>query len=214
MAVVNSKTGLCNLAVSHLGSGIQINSIDTPKTKPESTCAIWYDVTRRKLLKLVMPNFALQRRIVGQLATDPAFGWGYAYEYPSDCLKLLGIGEVQHKQNDYAIETISIGNAKRKAILTNKVFDEGMKIRILADVTDVNAMDDEFKILFSLYLAVYICLPITQSLTKRKEIQSMLPSELVEVSGLNAQENRPIRISYSRFKDAKFTLQPTFQTKK
>lgn len=203
---INSKVELCNMALSHLGNYGTISDIDTPKTDKELTFSLWYDIARQAFLKQTMPNFSIGRRYVSQVSETPPYPFKYSYEYPNDCLKLLGIGSVEDKQNDYTVEN--------NRIYTDVLYSDGMPIRFIADITDVTKMSPEFKVGFSMYLASVTALEITQDLDKVQMLKQMLPSEMSALSGLNAQENRPIRISTSRFKEARTSGFPRIRDKR
>lgn len=198
---VTSKVDLCNMAVGHLGNYGTISNIDTPSDDKEVTFALWYDISRQNYLKMSMPNFALDRRVVSKVVKPPPFGidLGYqnAYEYPSDCLKVLGIGEVKDKENNFAIEG--------KDIWTDQVYDTGLPLRFIKDITDVTMMSPEFKLNFSIFLASNVCMDITQDVQKAKLLMTLLPEKLGVLSGLNAQENMPVRKSVSRFRASRYT---------
>lgn len=108
MMANNSENDLCNMALSHLGNVGSVNDIRNPSNSKERTFALWYDISRQTFLKMMMPNFALCRRVVARVNTTPPFGtdlgYQYAYEYPSDCLKALGLGEVALKEDNHAVE--------------------------------------------------------------------------------------------------------------
>lgn len=197
---ISSKVDLCNMSLGHLGNYGTITDIDTPTEDKEITFALWYDISRQTFLKMTMPNFALDRKIVSLRSTLPPFGtalgYQYAYEYPNDCLKLLGIGEVMDKENNYAVEG--------RNIWTDDYYENGLPIRYIKDITDVTVMSPEFKMSFSVYLASNVALEITQDATKANAMLKMLPEKLASLGALNAQENMPIRISHSRFKEARF----------
>lgn len=197
---INSKVDLCNMALGHLGNYGTVSNIDTPSNDKEITFALWYDISRQTFLKTIMPNFALARKVVAQVVIAPPFGsdLGYqkAYEYPSDCLKVLGIGEVKEKENNYAVE----GNL----IWTDQEYPNGLPLRYIKDVTDVTKMSPEFKMGFSIFLASNAAMDITQDVNKANTLLKMLPEKMATISGLNAQENMPIRISRSRFMAARY----------
>jgi len=193
---INSKVELCNMALQHLGNYGSVNNIDTPSSDKEKTFALWYDVARQTLLKTLMPNFALARKIVSQSMLPSTFGYKYAYEYPNDCLKLLGVGNIYEKLSN----RISVEGNK---IYSDEDYADGMEIRYIKDVTDVNTMSSEFKVTFALYLGEKVALPITQDINKKKLLASMLPADMANLSALNAQENPPIRRSESRFRAAR-----------
>lgn len=198
---LTSKIDLCNLSLGHLGNFGTISNIDTPSNDKEITFALWYDISRQTMLKMLMPNFALARKVVAQVITPAPFGnaQGYqqAYEYPTDCLKVLGIGEVKDKENNYAVE----GNL----IWTNEPYPDGLPLRYIKDIEDVTMMSPEFKMTFSLFLASNTCMDITQDANKAKLLLQLLPEKISTLSGLNAQENMPIRKSVSRFRASRWT---------
>ncbi len=208
---ITSKIDLCNLALGQLGNYGTISSIDTPTNDKERTYALWYDICRQFVLKLLMPNFALTRLYVSQLAETPVFGYSYFYEYPVTALKVLGVGNVEDKENNYNIERTP---SAIKAISHDTDYTAGMPIRIIIDVANINEWSPEAKLLLSQYLAAYTALPITQDPQKSAKLISELPAAMSIASGLNAQENRPVRISNSRFKAARFNNAPTNSSKK
>lgn len=213
-ATINTKEGVCTMALGYLGSYPSVNSIDNPKTTIETTFATFYDTVRQDLLKTLIPNFAMQRRYVGQLTTFPTFGWSFAYEYPADCLRLLGIGEVQEKKKDFAVENNTIlTNYSPSTITTGTITTAALPIRFIGDMEDVGAWSPEFKRMCALYLAEAVCLPLTQSAEKQRNLTQMLPMKLSAASAVNAQENPPMRISRSRFKMARYVNNPRTQEK-
>lgn len=209
---INSKVDICNMAISIMGNTTTtISNIDTPTNDKERVMALWYDICRQFVLKLMMPNFALERVIVGQLSETPAFGYAYFYEYPTYALKILGVGEVKDRENNYNIESTPLGV---QAISHDYDYEDGMPIRIIRDVTDINRFSPETKLLLAQYIAAYTCKPITQDAAQAKLLKADLPAEISTASGLNAQENRPVRISNSRFKAARFQFNPDFTDKR
>jgi len=154
----------------------------------------------------LLPNFSLSRVLCGKLDFTPAFGWTYAYEYPSDCLKALGIGEVQDKENNYAIED--------GMIFTDEDYTDGLQLRYVKDVTDVAKFTPEFIMQLSWDLAYSVCIEITKDYDKLSYIEKVRPSKLSAASSVNAQENRPIRINQSNFKLARRITNPKGYTKR
>lgn len=208
----NSKSDICNLALSHLGNYGTVSDIDTPTNDKEITFSIWYDITREMLLKMTIPNFALKRRRVAKITESDIeiaqrFGFANVYEYPNDCLRLLGIGNVDEKTNDYAVE----GNR----IYTDLDYTEtGLPIRFIVNVKDVSLMSVEFKMDLSWMLASNVVLDITQSTEKQLFIEKILPTKLSSSSAMNAQENRPIRINRSKFRESRNYPFPRNEVKK
>lgn len=194
---INSKEDICNLAISHLGDYGSVNDIENPKEGPELTFALWYDVALEAYLSLSMPNFAIRRKTIAVSAAIPPADFSFGFEYPSDCLRIFGIGTVEEKKNNYTVES--------GMIYTNLEYPDGLPIRYVEKYTDVSGMTSVFKVSFSWYLAAQVALPITQDLQKAMNLEKMLPGKLSELSGINAQENIPIRISNSRVQQARRT---------
>lgn len=202
MPAVTSKVGICNMALSHMGNYGTVNDIENPKDSKESTFALWYDTTRQAALRLAIPNFAMARRIVAKKSTTPVFGYAYSYEYPSDCVKVLGFGDADANPDSYSVERGIDGFTE---IQIDEDYVDGLPLRYIADVEDVAAMTADFKILLSYLLAANTVLPITQKQNLKDKIELQLPSKISQLSGINAQENPPIRKSTSNFRQARYT---------
>lgn len=210
---INTPEDIANLSLSHLGNYGSVSNITTPVDAKELILALWYDITRQSLLKLVMPNFSLARKLVSELVETIPFGYDNVFEYPSDCLKILGLGDVDHRADFiYSVEAHPSGTGL--AVYTDDDWEDGMELRYIKDVTLVTAMSPEFKMLFSWYLSANVALPITQDISKKVAIEKLLPAKMSELSAMNAQENRPVRLSNSRFRAARFTDLARNQEKK
>jgi hypothetical protein len=203
---------MCNLALSRLGNYGSIENIDTPTKPAEVVFAKWWDAARRMALKEMIPNFALDRRILAPDAVAPAFGYGKRFEYPSDCVRVLGFGEIQNKKNSYSIE----GNW----ILTDD-YDEdaedgsvSLPIRFVKDETDVTKYTPEFIDALSWFLAYTVNMEITQDADKQVYLEKIINSKKAVSSAINSQENMPIRLNNSKFKAARQTHNPQFNEKK
>lgn len=202
MAAITTKVDICNLALGDLGNRNTISNIDSPKNDKEIICALWYDITRQLTLKTLMPNFALNRLIVSAKTVPDGYvnSYAYAFEYPHRCLKLLGIGNID-------MSDICSGDrptVENGLIFTNTAYPDGMPIRFIDDITDVTAMSAEFIITLAKEIAKRISLPVTQDPSKKKLATQEAMVEASNASALNAQENKPIRRSVSRFRSARF----------
>jgi hypothetical protein len=191
---LNSSADVCNLTLSLLGNYGTVGDIDTPQGDKEQIFAKWYDISRQSLIKQLVPNFAISRKRVARVVQTPPFGYEYVYEYPNNCLKLLGIDEVDDKAKDYAVEG--------GYIYSDTLYDEGMPIRYLKDITDVNSQSPEFKVLHAHYMASLMGSEL-QKPERADAIERKLPMLMASFSAINAQENPPIRISHSKFKMAR-----------
>ena len=190
-----TKSEICNLALSRLGDKKTVENIDNPTTQTEKTFAKWYDVTRRASLRKMMPNFARVREIWAKSNYTPAFGYKFAYDYRSDCVKILGIGNMDTPDTDYVVE----GNY----ILSNGEYPDGLPVRYIKDIEDVGLFDDNFIELFSLQLAYNVAPEVTESTGRLQYLTQILPSKIAEVIAVNSQENKPFIVKNSRLKNAR-----------
>lgn len=191
---INSKTQICKLAVSTLGNYADVNDIETPTQSLETRCLLWYDISRQNALKRAMPNFALARRLVGKKNNTPVNGYAYAYEYPVDCLRLLGIGETYQKENNYNVE---LGLDGTMEIQTDEDYT-GMPIRFIFDIETVNIFSPDFKILLAYEIARNLVLSVTDDLNKLQIIQKLMDDKIMSLTAMMAQENRPVKINNSK----------------
>ena len=184
---MTTKTEICNLAISRLGDKNSVESLDNPKKQTEIVCAKWYDISRKTALKYMMPNFA-RKRDKWALSLDyvPAFGYQYAYKYPINCLKILGIGNIRRKNT---------GTVENGYYLTNEYFADGLPVRYVEDIRDTTLFTSDFVQLFSWILARDICIELTSNKQTFKMIEDILPMKIAEYCGVDAQENPPVRIS-------------------
>lgn len=200
---MKSKIELCNMALANLGDKGTIENIDNPTKQTEIVCSKWYDVTRQEALRQLMPSFARKRDIWALDASyAPAFGYKSAYKYKSNCLKVLGIGNVYEQRGDYAIED--------NHILIDDVFEGGLPVRYIGDVDDVSKWTPDFSIVFSWMLAKNICMELHDSSQKYAEIEQILPMKIAQFLSIDSQENKPVRVSNSNLMRRRLGLNPVF----
>lgn len=208
MSAIVSKVDICNLALSGTGNRNSVNDIDIPVTDKELVCSLWYDITRQLVLKTLMPNFALTRVVVSEKTMPDEYASSYAqcFERPTYALKVLGIGDIDDKNTYvYAVEGDSI--------FTMDTFTTGLPIRIVNDVTDVSKFSPEFIIALAKELEKRITPPVTQDPNKKRIATTEATVEVSNATALNAQENRPIRRSESRFRASRGTFVNTTNIK-
>jgi hypothetical protein len=192
---MRTKNDICNLALSRLGDKGTVENIDNPSKQTEKIFAKWYDISRRSALRRMMPSFARTRGLWAKSSYEPAFGYEYAYAYKTDCLRVLGIGDLDEKENNYAVEG--------GYILTNEEYSGGLPVRYVEDVKDFSKYTDSFIELFTLILAYNVAPEITESTTKVQIIQQNLQNAIMETIGIDSQENKPIVIKHSKLLSAR-----------
>lgn len=210
--MANTREDICNLSQIQLGEKPNIVSIETPESDKETIYKTQYPVTRRALLRELKPSFAIKRSQVAQLNEIPLFGFNKVYEYPSDCIKLLGITTIDNAENNYVVEGNKIYTDEG---LSN---DEGisyfLEIRYIKDETSVSNFDDSFVKVLSLQLAIDVATAFKGSLELTNYLRSQITVAKGTLKALNSQENKPFRISRSKFLKSKFVDKPTWSDKR
>ena len=169
-----SVVGICNIALSNIRAG-SINSL-TEGSLQAQQCKLKYDVVRQMILTDINWQFAMRTRPLALLGVD-VFNWAYAYQYPSDCLKidrlLLNLEEVHVGTTDtvsrhyragdpvinldtpveYEIQNVD-GN---RVIVSN---DADLRARFTVNVQDPSLFGSTFTIAFAHLLASELAIPL------------------------------------------------------
>lgn len=88
MGVEQTLTQIANLAILHCGSSKPIADLMTDRSVEAQTCRTWIYTARQDVLQHIPWSFATKQAIPALVANYPTNEWQYAYEYPSDALKL------------------------------------------------------------------------------------------------------------------------------
>lgn len=202
MAALNSKVQICNLANSSQGQQNSVNNIDTPKTPKELTYALWYDIARQYMLKTLKPNFCLDRTILGPTTVPTAYAnsYGWAYAKPMNCLAVLGFNDIDTDDEHVTVEGPNI--------YTNVDYGNAPVLRYVKDIEDVSVMTPDFIFSFAMVLGKVTALANTQDSSKKADLLKEAFNEMMNSTAQQAQENKPIRKSRSRFREARYNMWP------
>lgn len=91
----SSAIQVCNFALSHLGVGKAISSLDESSKEAEA-CNLFYEPARDEMLSSFVWPFATKNLALGLVSTKgdtahPTTEWYYSYRYPADALYLQKI---------------------------------------------------------------------------------------------------------------------------
>jgi hypothetical protein len=155
-----NRTDICNMALSFI-SRQRIDSFDDGSEEAKH-CKIYYEHTRKRLLKMYNWNFAQKMERLA-LRTDTVPGWDYVYGYPQQCLAVQFVFDENHaysremNRQEYRIITLS-GNDK--VIATN--VDEAW-VEYIQDVVNTETFSEEFIEALARMLAANLSAPLTGS---------------------------------------------------
>ena len=214
--MVNSVEEICNLAMIELGEKPNIKSIELPETDSEDVFATQYDTSRKSMLREVAPSFALKRTVIAESPDlAPPFGYDRAFTLPSNCLKFLGVGNIEDKTNAESVEG--------GVVYTNKGYDTSaddeeasyaLNIRYVIDKLNPSDYTSDFVKVLALQLAIDTCESITGSTEKKQSLKQDIAMAKAKCKSIGVQENPTIRISRSKFLASRDFRNPSWGSKK
>lgn len=190
---MSSEVEICNLALSHLGDGATVASINPPEGSAQAEhCQKWYPIARNALLAMHDWSFATTRALLAELAnTQPQ--WPHAYARPTDCLKVLSIlpsGGTGACSQAFITETDALGN---QIILTEQPDAVARYTRL---VTDTSKFSPLFTDTLGWYLSTYLAGPVVKGDSAVKVARSNMEVALQLLASAKladaAQQHQPL----------------------
>lgn len=86
------STAAANLALGRVGVGQAIAAL-TENSVPAKTCNRFFEYCRQEVLRAHPWGFALRAEPLALVADQTFPGWGYVYQYPSNCLMVRAVGD-------------------------------------------------------------------------------------------------------------------------
>jgi hypothetical protein len=155
-----SDTELCNLSLSHLGIGKEIQDLENEQSQEASACRRFFTSARDATLRDFAWPFATRIVALGLVKENPNSEWGYSYRYPSDCVRIRRI--LSGVRNDRLITKIPyriLSDATARLVYTDK---EDAEIEYTVRVTDPMLFSSDFELGFSYRLAFYLAPRLTK----------------------------------------------------
>ena len=177
-----SKIDICNLALSHIGSG-EITSLEDG-TQQSSVLGLHYNNCLEMALEIFPWNFC-QRIDVLALSTKTVPGWQFVYQYPANCLKVWKVydagGYKSDKTNEFRI--ISDGINKFVCCRLPEAYAE-----YSARVNDSSMYSASFVKALSYLLAAEIVNPLNGNAQKAAEMMQKYQLSVAEAQLSSAVE--------------------------
>lgn len=171
-----SAVDIANSALTKCGANLITSFSDN--TEGARLVNANYDLVRDKVLRMHPWNCVTKRAQLAPLATDPAWGFDYAYAMPADALRIVEVDtSLQWRVED--------GN-----ILT----DEGtvLNVRYIRAETDPNVFDSLLSDAIAVRLAMQIVERLTQSNSKKQLIMDEWKDIMRLAGRSDAQEGSSI----------------------
>lgn len=180
--MATSDVSISNLALQKLGAARIVSlTEDSPNARECNAC---FEAMRDLELRKHRWGFAIKRAQLAADSTEPDFGPANYFTLPSDFLRLLEQDDDRNSHLlDWRIESNSSG---AKAIVTDD--DAPLEIRYIYRVTDPTVFDACFVEALACRIAIQMCEKITQSQSKKEDVQMQYRDAIREARRTNAIE--------------------------
>lgn len=190
---MTSVTAICNRALTKLGDSRILDITDD--NKQARTMNSMFTIVRDAELRARVWNFSKTRVSLAADIDTPAWGYDYQYSLPSDCLRVLQIGQY------YPLASLTdymTGDERPYSIESGKILanDDGpLDIIYVSSVADVSLWDSCFCEVMAAKLALEACETLTQSNTKRQLAERDYVSAVTAAIRSNALEVLPVQFN-------------------
>jgi len=171
--MLTSEVQVCNNALVEIGAQRIAALSDT--NERARVCNEQYAKVRNELLYSHPWNFATKRVQLAATVNTPVYDWSTEFSLPSDCLRVLDTD--LYKDQDYQIEG--------RFLYANT---DAIKIKYIAEITDVTKFTPGFGEVLALKLAANIAYALTQSTTLKEQLEAKFERRLKVVRTFDAQE--------------------------
>lgn len=170
-----NKVTIANMALQELGAARIVNFTDG-SANAGRVSAVW-DLALETALTLHPWNFAIKRRAdVAERASAPAWGFDYAYTYPSDCLHILSIGQDGVELPDVPFQTEIDADTEERIIVTD--LKSPIDIKYIYRATDPQRFSPPFVLALVKVLKSMLARPVTG----KADVKAEADKEMKEVS--------------------------------
>lgn len=194
-----SEVDIVNLGLTLLGEA-RISSLDDPVKQAREAKAI-YEMTRDALLAGYNWCFAFGREQLPALADAPPFGFDRQFQLPSDCLRVVMVGDVYVGVDltDYRGAPAEEYTIEERKILTD--WAAPLNLKYVKRVSNTALFQSNFAKAFGAQLAMDLCEALTQSDTKRDRAEKAFNREISLAVRANA-----IQLPPQKFPDDEWLL--------
>lgn len=164
---------IVNAALIKAGCDI-IASLDQQQSKNARIASITYDIIREELLRLHPWNFAKVRSTLAPLTAVPLFEYGYQYQIPADCIRVL---HTRESETVYKIEG--------RFLLCD---EDTLDIVYISNVSDTSLFDATFRKALILRLAAEFAASIKIDTQLQSSLSQQAEAALRMAKQIDGQE--------------------------
>lgn len=170
--MATSDVEICNLALGKLGANF-ISSLEED-SKEGLYCKQFYAIVRDTVLAALPWNFAVERATLARMATNPAFGYSYQYQKPTDCIRVL---QLEDPTSEFSVEGTKVLCDVENAVCL-----------FIKRITNVTMFSPGFVNAFAAKLAAEIANGIAGDLDQAQAMQTLYENHLLEASAVDSAE--------------------------
>lgn len=179
--MAESPTEICNLALSNLGVGTEIQELDEDSAEAKA-CRAFYNTALKRALRDFEWPFATKIVDLSLVEEDPTDEYAYSYRYPSDCLFLRRIlSGTRNETRQSAVHYRVVRDEDGLLLLTDAAEPQAEYTVFSGDDEPVPFYPADFVIAFSYLLASYIA-PRIITTDPAKRADTMRNTYLIEAS--------------------------------
>lgn len=179
----HSDVGICNSGLQRIGQPAILSFDDD--TNLSNYCKLFYYVERDFMLRTYPWNFSTKRAVLQRSATNPVWGFAYAYPLPADFMRMI---KTDADALDYKVEGGSI--------VTD---EETVKIKYSAQITDATKFDAAFSEMLAVRMSAVLAYPLTESNTLMERQWALYEEYEIEAFSADGQEGTPDAIEDRSF---------------
>lgn len=177
-----SEVDIVNLALSHLGDGANVTSIDPSDGSTQADHASrFYAHIRDALLERFAWKFALRRATLAERADLSFPSWAHIYDEPTGCIRLLSILASGYSADNQGVAFETETDEDGLGIILTDA--EDATARYIARVEDPTRFSPGFTETLSWSLAAALAGPIIKGETGRQEAIRCLQAATMAFSG-------------------------------
>jgi len=187
-----SRTEIANMALSHIGSGAEIENLDTDPSEQAAACRVNFNLVLGTLLEDFDWWFCRKIVALGLVALNPNSEWLFSYRWPSDCKKLLRILSGQREDDESTrVEHIGGVDDQGRLIFTDQ---ENAEVEYIFLPENTGNLPDYFVETFSFKLAQRISSRITREdpagMAAKMEVQHLRTLDRAKVHALEDEQRQ------------------------
>jgi hypothetical protein len=185
--MASSVVEICNRALDAIG--VQPITAFGEETKAGGLCRRYYPQIRDDVIRSHPWNCATARASLPALVDGPTWGYAFAYQLPSDCLRVLAVNADDPFCHPWKVEG--------RAIVTDR--EAPIEILYLRQIADSGFFDPMLVSAIAARLAMELARPLTSDESLRKQMALEFQDRLRAARSADGQEGTPSRIYAEEF---------------